>query len=289
MDANDKTRCRPIPFDSIAVAVNGLRIDATYIKSYVIFSAIMIYGIPLSAIAKSGPNTLSVTYTSATVTPLDLTFDVRLVRLVSVSEIVNRVVSKQTLSRESCLEHVKASFRRNVSPLAASASSNDEIAEVSRKVSLRDPVSFSRIKIPVRGITCQHVQCCDLESFLVINLRNPSFKCALCSEIVPIEGVVVDSYFKEILDLLADTSTQEVVIQNTGDWSAVPQEANKDASVDEDNSADEEASTAAPFSVEEREKRKNPPAATEITPPPKRRALDAGAAPPNSNTTINAT
>ena len=37
-------------------------------------------------------------------------------------------------------------------------------------ISLKCPLSLERIKIPVKGINCKHLQCFDLESYLELNL-----------------------------------------------------------------------------------------------------------------------
>ena len=42
-------------------------------------------------------------------------------------------------------------------------SGDDDLAEVSLKVGVRCPLSFTRIEKPARGVNCTHIQCFDLE------------------------------------------------------------------------------------------------------------------------------
>lgn len=52
---------------------------------------------------------------------------------------------------------------------------------VSQQVSLRDPVSLVRIRVPVRGHKCDHLQCFDLETHWQVNSReHSSWACPVC-------------------------------------------------------------------------------------------------------------
>jgi E3 SUMO-protein ligase PIAS1 len=62
------------------------------------------------------------------------------------------------------------------------ASLDSEIEEGPFRISLNCPISFSRIKIPVKGHLCKHLQCFDFENYVDINSRRPSWRCPHCNQ-----------------------------------------------------------------------------------------------------------
>jgi hypothetical protein len=77
-------------------------------------------------------------------------FAVHQVEIFSRNELIATVESDRTLNFDVCKERVKQSFKK----------SDEEIEELRLKVSLKDPVSMARIKIPARGKFCKHLQVC---------------------------------------------------------------------------------------------------------------------------------
>ena len=41
---------------------------------------------------------------------------------------------------------------------------------------------MTRIEIPVRGVNCDHLQCFDLESYLLMNYNSNKWKCPICGK-----------------------------------------------------------------------------------------------------------
>jgi hypothetical protein len=72
----------------------------------------------------------------------------------------------------------------------------DFLSSLMKKLSLKCPISLSRIKIPVRGKHCKHVQCFDLRSFVEEN----SWICPCCnSSILDLRMLVVDPFYLVIV------------------------------------------------------------------------------------------
>ena len=59
-------------------------------------------------------------------------------------------------------------------------------------VQLLCPLSKCRIKLPVRGQKCQHIQCYDADTYLLINERKPTWKCPVCDSLAPFDELFVD-------------------------------------------------------------------------------------------------
>ncbi|KAH3757791.1 E3 SUMO-protein ligase PIAS1 [Pelomyxa schiedti] len=77
---------------------------------------------------------------------------------------------------------------------------NESITESQFNFSLKCPISQGRIVTASRGIHCGHLQCFDLLAFLSINKDriNEKWKCPLCSQPCPFEGLCIDEYFNII-------------------------------------------------------------------------------------------
>lgn len=86
------------------------------------------------------------------------------------------------------------------------------------KVSLICPMTQIRIIVPGRGIHCQHVECFDLETFLVINERM----CPICDCSIDLNCLVIDDLFKEIL--ANEFILNEVEFDSNADYSEFDQE-----------------------------------------------------------------
>ncbi|KAF5935316.1 hypothetical protein HYC85_026445 [Camellia sinensis] len=105
-----------------------------------------------------------------------------------------------------------------VQPAVAALDSDSEIIEGPSRISLNCPISFRRIKTPVKGHSCKHLQCFDFDNFVDINSRRPSWRCPHCNQCVCYVDIRVDQnmVLKEVGENVAD-----VIISADGSWKAV--------------------------------------------------------------------
>lgn len=93
-----------------------------------------------------------------------------------------------------------------------------------RKVyTLLDPISKQRIETPVRGASCSHVECFDLNTFLRANRRKLEWSCPICSKQLKEDQIVVDGLFNSII-AKTYTSCTAVELDSQGGWSPVYRE-----------------------------------------------------------------
>ena len=59
-------------------------------------------------------------------------------------------------------------------------------------MTLKDPVSYTRIGVPCRSDICSHHQCFDAATFLQLQEQAPTWTCPICNKVVSFEGLVVD-------------------------------------------------------------------------------------------------
>lgn len=79
-------------------------------------------------------------------------------------------------------------------------------------ISLLDPVTYTRIRIPVRSRQCRHAQCFDLYTYLEMNRNIPTWTCGICGVRVELKDLVVDCFFKEILQVITDEEVEYVEV-----------------------------------------------------------------------------
>lgn len=131
---------------------------------------------------------------------------VRLVKLQSAEELAQRIKSARVISKQTVIDEMS---RANADP---------DIAAMSSKMSLKDPVSITRITMPVRSTVCQHNQCFDGRFFMQLQEQAPTWSCPICQKTVSFESLCVDKYFEEILNTTS-RSIEQVTIEPDGKWS----------------------------------------------------------------------
>merc|ERR1711971_355330 len=70
---------------------------------------------------------------------------------------------------------------------------SDDIICDEIKVSVEDPLSLCRIRIPIRGIDCCHPQCIDLTTYLSYCHNVGRWQCPICMNALPFDNLVVDA------------------------------------------------------------------------------------------------
>ena len=112
------------------------------------------------------------------------------------------------------------------SPGTARASPNDDDGEelmvFSVEFSLLCPYSRLPIRYPVRSKNCNHLQCCDLESWVVMldkcrSMRDPVGPCPVCERRVTASSLEVDLWMKNVLDQMPN-GTHMVVLEPDGSF-----------------------------------------------------------------------
>ncbi|KAF3635764.1 putative WD repeat-containing protein 74-like [Capsicum annuum] len=100
----------------------------------------------------------------------------------------------------------------------SSVDPDSEIIEGPSRISLNCPISFRRIKTPVKGHSCKHLQCFDFDNYTDINSRRPSWRCPHCNQYVCFTDIRIDQdmILKEVSEDVTD-----VVISSDGSWKAV--------------------------------------------------------------------
>ncbi|KAI1131574.1 hypothetical protein F5Y10DRAFT_52365 [Nemania abortiva] len=151
-----------------------------------------------------------------------------LCKMVSVDELVTKIrgrkISKATVIQE----------------MAKKANDPDVVA-TSTVLSLKCPLSYTRLRTPCRSILCNHIQCFDASSYLQLQEQGPQWICPICNQPAPFENLAIDEYVRNILE--TSDSVEQVTIEPDGQWTtqiteSVPKKSrtsNANTSVDLDD------------------------------------------------------
>lgn len=122
--------------------------------------------------------------------------------------------------------HISADYTRESIVKDYQQNEDDDIVMATSSLTLRCPLTYARMAVPMRSVECDHIQCFDGFSFLTMQERIPSWICPVCSRKLNPHRLAVSDYIKEILD--STSSEIDTVNLNTdGLWEPVNEDADK--------------------------------------------------------------
>lgn len=105
-------------------------------------------------------------------------------------------------------------------PATATPDSDNDLIEGPSTTSLNCPISFTRIKTPIKGQLCKHRQCFDYDNYVDMNLRRPLWRCPHCSQSVCFTDIRIDRIMVKVLNEVG-MNVSHVKISADGSWEAV--------------------------------------------------------------------
>ncbi|KAK8138925.1 hypothetical protein PG984_002305 [Apiospora sp. TS-2023a] len=131
---------------------------------------------------------------------------VYLCRAVPVEELVTKIQGRR-IQKESVIQEL------------TKAANDPDVVATSQVLSLKCPLSYTRLRAPCRSSACNHVQCFDATSYLQLQEQGPQWICPICNKSATFENLAIDQYVKDILDHTSE-STEQVTIEPDGQWRA---------------------------------------------------------------------
>lgn len=158
------------------------------------------------------------------------TMMVYLVQPVKMEDIVKEIESRSVISKESTIQKI------------IDENNDDDVQTISTVLSLKCPLSYCRITMPVRSMYCDHIECFDALSFLMLQQQATTWTCPICNKALKYAALAVDEYLQEILQKTAAYDIDEIEISENGDWK-MPKDAKLLNEDDSDYDSDEPAKT----------------------------------------------
>ncbi|KAG9027818.1 SUMO ligase siz1 [Tulasnella sp. JGI-2019a] len=131
---------------------------------------------------------------------------VNLVKVTLVQELVDRLRKGKYRSRETVLAGMKENNQYD-----------DDIVAGPQKISLKCPISYTRIETPSRSSKCVHASCFDALSWYSMMEITSTWQCPICENTLNLEDIIVDGYFDEILRTTHE-DVEEVFVEADGEW-----------------------------------------------------------------------
>lgn len=99
------------------------------------------------------------------------------------------------------------------------AAEDPDIQATSSTLTMKDPLTYTALNIPIRSINCVHLQCFDAFCFLSMMEQTPDWKCPVCNRAITSDELVHDGFFQDIKDQLpSDGSIDTVIVEVDGTW-----------------------------------------------------------------------
>uniref|UniRef100_A0ACD5XW59 Uncharacterized protein n=1 Tax=Avena sativa TaxID=4498 RepID=A0ACD5XW59_AVESA len=97
---------------------------------------------------------------------------------------------------------------------------DSDILEGPSRVTLKCPISFRRMKTPVKGRLCKHHQCFDYDNYMEMNLKKPTWRCSFCNTPANFIDLRIDQKMAKVLQETGDDIINVLVFPD-GSWKAV--------------------------------------------------------------------
>ncbi|EJP64822.1 E3 SUMO-protein ligase pli1 [Beauveria bassiana D1-5] len=133
-------------------------------------------------------------------------------KVYSVAELVQGISTGRRIPKDSVITELNQKAQ------------DPDVVATSSVLSLKCPLSYTRLDVPCRGMSCSHVQCFDATSYLQLQEQGPQWLCPICNKPAPYEQLAVDEYVQDILDNTSK-SLEGVIIEPNGRWLSKGEEA----------------------------------------------------------------
>jgi hypothetical protein len=137
------------------------------------------------------------------------------------------------------MEEIPAEVTRGM--IVQALTEDEDMATTSLRAQVLCPLGTTRIKVittlpelftiftvsdllqyPCRPFDCNHVQCFDGMTFLVMNEQNPIRRCPVCRAPTTLDALRLDCYFREVLSSpMLGQDDKEVNLLSDGSWRPV--------------------------------------------------------------------
>ncbi|CAI9094179.1 OLC1v1029873C2 [Oldenlandia corymbosa var. corymbosa] len=107
-----------------------------------------------------------------------------------------------------------------VQPASDIVEPDSELIVGASRISLNCPISFTRIRTPVKGQSCKHFECFDLNNYMDINSKRPSWRCPHCNNYCCFPDIRIDQNMVKVLKEVGE-NVNDVIISTDGSWKAI--------------------------------------------------------------------
>nr|CAO98868.1 SUMO/Smt3 ligase [Nakaseomyces delphensis] len=123
-----------------------------------------------------------------------------LVRPYAPEEVLNNILVKPAIPYTLTMETVKKIFHEN----DGDSDDDAELVTTSTVISLKCPISYSRMKYPIKSKRCDHLQCYDALWFLHSQVQVPNWICPVCQIPLKLDDLYICEFSMRLLNSCAN-------------------------------------------------------------------------------------
>ncbi|XP_060860282.1 E3 SUMO-protein ligase PIAS2-like [Metopolophium dirhodum] len=151
------------------------------------------------------PNIIKINW----VDTLNYVMSMYLVKRISSETLIQRLQDKGGRNSEETKKYI----------IEKLADVDPDLATTSYRFSLVCPLSKTRMKIPAKSIHCDHLQCFDASTFILMNEKKPTWMCPTCNKACMYDDLQIENYFLEVVSSpKLEESSKEIEFLADGTW-----------------------------------------------------------------------
>lgn len=139
-----------------------------------------------------------------------------IVEIVTPEHLLQEVLKKPKIIKAATLAYIKRCLSEE----------GDDLITTSTVMSLQCPVSYTRMKYPVKSIMCNHLQCYDALWYIYSQLQVPTWQCPVCQIDIKLTDLAICEYVDEILKK-SDEDVEQVELSTDGSWESLVEESSR--------------------------------------------------------------
>ena len=107
---------------------------------------------------------------------------------------------------------------------------DDELESTSEIITLRDPLSLTRIETPGHSVDCKHLQSFDLKIWFTLNVNSDQFICPVCNRYRSWSSLCFDEFYDKLLPQIP-ANIEKIQVFPDGKWEYVDTERRQSTSL----------------------------------------------------------
>ncbi|ODV96773.1 hypothetical protein PACTADRAFT_32271 [Pachysolen tannophilus NRRL Y-2460] len=153
----------------------------------------------------------------------DFLFFCYIVEMIPPEKVLLSIINQPHIVKEATLSEIRKE-----------EAEQDDLVEMQEVLTLKCPLSYSKMKYPCKSVYCQHIQCFDCLAFLQLQEQASTWSCPICQKSITVKNLAIDDYLLEIIKNTGEDD-EAVEIEKDGTWKVKSEDDGNNSSGSESN------------------------------------------------------
>lgn len=136
-----------------------------------------------------------------------------IVEQVTPEELLAEVLARPKIIKAATLSYIKRCLSEE----------EEDLITTNTVMTLQCPVSYTRMKYPIKSVMCKHLQCYDALWYICSQMQIPTWQCPVCQISISLKDLAICEYVDEILKN-SNEDVEQVDISTDGSWKPLTEE-----------------------------------------------------------------